>query len=132
MSRDDPGAEGRALELLRLWEAGDPETVALWKTMNSWAVEGMKETYARTGVSFDQYYFESGTYLLGREEILKGLEQGVFYREADGSVQVDLTGKNLTRRSSSAKTVRRFILPRISAPLLRATRTGLLTGWSMW
>jgi arginyl-tRNA synthetase len=98
LSRDDPGAEGRALELLRLWEAGDPETVALWKTMNSWAVEGMKETYARTGISFDQYYFESGTYLLGKEEILQGLERGVFYREADGSVQVDLTGEKLDKK----------------------------------
>ncbi|MDR1278000.1 MAG: arginine--tRNA ligase, partial [Treponema sp.] len=62
-----PKPEERAQELLRRWEAGDPETVALWKQMNRWAVDGMKETYRRTGVSFDQYYFESQTYLLGKD-----------------------------------------------------------------
>jgi arginyl-tRNA synthetase len=65
--------------------------------MNAWTVAGMKETYERTGVSFDQYYFESQTYLLGRDEILKGLETGVFRREADGSVQVDLTAEKLDK-----------------------------------
>ncbi|MDR2617893.1 MAG: arginine--tRNA ligase, partial [Treponema sp.] len=69
---------GRAQEMLRKWEAGDGETVSLWKKMNQWAVEGVKQTYARTGISFDQYYFESQTYLLGRDEILKGLEKGIF------------------------------------------------------
>jgi arginyl-tRNA synthetase len=88
----------RAQELLRQWEAGDPETVALWKTMNHWAVEGIKETYRRTGVSFDQYYYESQTYLLGRDEVLKGLEQGLFQREADGAVTVDLTGEGLDKK----------------------------------
>jgi arginyl-tRNA synthetase len=98
MSQEDGGAEGRARELLRLWEAGDAETAALWKRMNDWAIEGMKETYARTGVSFDQYYFESRTYLLGREEVLKGLDRGIFYREADGSVQVDLEAEQLGKK----------------------------------
>jgi arginyl-tRNA synthetase len=88
----------RAQELLRRWEAGDPETVALWKRMNAWAVEGMKETYRRTGVSFDQYYYESETYLLGRDEVLKGLEQGLFVREADGAVTVDLGAENLDKK----------------------------------
>ncbi|MDR0876807.1 MAG: arginine--tRNA ligase, partial [Treponema sp.] len=87
-----------AQDLLRKWEAGDPETVVLWKTMNGWAVDGMKQTYERTGVSFDQYYFESQTYLLGKDEILKGLEKGIFYREADGSVQVDLTAEKLDKK----------------------------------
>jgi arginyl-tRNA synthetase len=98
MSQEDPAAEERAQEMLRQWEAGDRETVELWKTMNAWTVEGMKQTYERTGVSFDQYYFESQTYLLGKDEILKGLEKGVFYREADGSVQVDLTAEKLDKK----------------------------------
>jgi arginyl-tRNA synthetase len=88
----------RAQDLLRKWEAGDSETVALWKQMNSWAVEGMKKTYERTGVSFDQYYFESNTYLLGKDEVLKGLERGLFYREADGAVAVDLSAEKLDKK----------------------------------
>jgi arginyl-tRNA synthetase len=98
MSREDPGAEERAREMLRLWEAGDAETVELWKTMNGWTIKGMKETYERTGVSFDQYYFESQTYLLGKDEVFKGLEKGVFYREADGSIQIDLTAEKLDKK----------------------------------
>ena len=93
-------AEGltRAQEMLRKWEAGDPETVTLWKQMNAWTIEGMKETYRRTGVSFDQYYFESDTWLLGRDEVLKGLEKGIFYREPDGAVAVDLSAENLDKK----------------------------------
>jgi len=98
MSQEDPTAEVRAQELLRKWEQGDPETVALWKQMNQWAVEGIKKTYERTGVSFDQYYFESQTYLKGKEEVLKGLEQGLFYREEDGSVWVDLSSEGLDKK----------------------------------
>jgi arginyl-tRNA synthetase len=94
----DPHAEEEARELLRQWEAGDAETVALWKRMNAWTVEGIKETYRRTGVSFDQYYYESQTYLLGKDEILKGLEKGVFYREKDGSVQIDLSAEKLDKK----------------------------------
>jgi arginyl-tRNA synthetase len=93
-----PAPEERAQELLRQWEAGDPATVDLWKQMNGWAVEGMKETYRRTGVSFDQYYYESQTYLLGKDEVLKGLERGLFVREADGAVTVDLTAENLDKK----------------------------------
>jgi arginyl-tRNA synthetase len=98
MSREDPAAEERARELLRLWEQGDPETVALWEKMREWAVAGMKETYERTGVSFDQYYYESQTYLLGREEVRKGLDRGIFYREEDGSVWVDLSAEKLDKK----------------------------------
>jgi arginyl-tRNA synthetase len=98
MAAADPSAEERARELLRLWEAGDPETVELWKTMNKWTVDGMKATYVRTGVSFDQYYFESQTYLLGKKEVLKGLEGGIFYRADDGSIWVDLTRENLDKK----------------------------------
>jgi len=88
----------RAQELLRQWEAGEKETVELWKKMNSWALEGWGETYRRTGVRFDKYYFESQTYLLGKDEILKGLEKGIFYREEDGSVQADLTAEKLDKK----------------------------------
>ncbi|GHV96405.1 arginine--tRNA ligase [Spirochaetia bacterium] len=88
----------RAQELLRKWEAGESETVDLWQRMNSWAVEGMKKTYRRTGISFDQYYFESNTYLLGKDEVLKGLDRGLFYREADGAVAVDLSAEKLDKK----------------------------------
>ncbi len=97
-SKDDPTAEAQAQELLRKWEAGDPETVELWKKMNGWAVAGMKKTYERTGVSFDTYYYESETYLKGKEEVFKGLEQGVFYKEEDGSVWIDLTDEGLDKK----------------------------------
>jgi len=101
---DDKEAEAqtavlhRAQELLRQWEAGDSETVELWNKMNAWAITGWKETYKRTGISFDQYYFESKTYLLGKDEILKGLEKGIFFREEDGSVQVDLSDEKLGKK----------------------------------
>ncbi|MDR0642991.1 MAG: arginine--tRNA ligase, partial [Treponema sp.] len=88
----------RAQELLRQWEAGDGETVELWRKMNSWAVEGMKQTWNRTGITFDKFYYESQTYLLGKDEILKGLDRGIFYREADGSVQVDLSAEKLDKK----------------------------------
>jgi arginyl-tRNA synthetase len=88
----------RAQDLLRKWEAGDPETVTLWKQMNSWAIEGMKETYRRTGVSFDKYDFESDNWQLGKQEVLKGLEQGIFYREPDGAIAVDLSAENLDKK----------------------------------
>jgi arginyl-tRNA synthetase len=98
MSQEDPGAEARAQEMLRKWEAGESETTVLWKQMNDWAVSGMKQTYQRTGVSFDTYYFESKTYLLGKDEVLKGLERGLFYREEDGAVAVDLSAEKLDKK----------------------------------
>jgi len=88
----------RAQELLRQWEAGDSETVELWKRMNAWAIDGWKETYKRTDVFFDKYYYESQTYLLGKDEILKGLEKGFFYRQDDGAVAVDLTAEKLDKK----------------------------------
>ena len=88
----------RAQELLRLWEAGDRETVELWKKMNGWTIEGMKKTYERTGISFDQYYFESETYLKGKEEIGKAVEKGIFYKNEDGAVMVDLEAEKLGKK----------------------------------
>lgn len=86
-----PQAQQAAEEMLVKWEAGDPEIRALWQKMNGWTLAGLKETYARTGVSFDKFYLESETYLKGREEILKGLEKGIFFRAEDGSVRIDVT-----------------------------------------
>jgi arginyl-tRNA synthetase len=99
MLKTGDGAEERARELLRKWEAGDEATVALWKKMNRWAVDGIRETYKRTGISFDKYYFESETYLRGKQEVLKGLEKNIFYRETDGSVWADLTEENLDKKA---------------------------------
>ncbi|GHV25949.1 arginine--tRNA ligase [Spirochaetia bacterium] len=98
MSQTDSGAEARAQEMLRKWETGDTETVELWQRMKDWTVEGMKETYERTGISFDQYYYESQTYLLGKDEVYKGLEKGIFYREPDGAVAVDLSAEKLDKK----------------------------------
>lgn len=84
--------------LLKLWEEGDPETLALWRKMNAWVYEGFDETYRRLGVSFDKIYYESETYLEGKGEVLRGLEEGKFYREADGSVWADLSGEGLDKK----------------------------------
>ena len=86
-----PEAAQQAEDMLIKWEAGDPEVRALWEKMNKWTFDGVKETYARTGVSFDKYYFESDTYLKGKDEILKGLEKGVFFKAEDGLVRIDVT-----------------------------------------
>ncbi|HZY81752.1 MAG TPA: arginine--tRNA ligase [Cyclobacteriaceae bacterium] len=87
-----------ASEMLILWEAKDPETVNLWKTMNGWVYEGFEKTYQRMGVDFEKLYYESDTYLLGKEEVLKGVESGVFFRKDDGSVWVDLTKDGLDQK----------------------------------
>ena len=86
-----PEANQMAEDMLIKWEAGDPEVHALWEKMNGWTFDGVKETYKRTGISFDKYYFESETYLKGKDEIMKGLEKGVFFKAEDGSVRIDVT-----------------------------------------
>lgn len=86
-----PEAAEQAEEMLVKWEAGDKEVRDLWQMMNDWTFDGVKETYERTGISFDKYYFESDTYLKGKDEILKGLEKGVFFKAEDGSVRIDVT-----------------------------------------
>ncbi|HYG20320.1 MAG TPA: arginine--tRNA ligase [Ohtaekwangia sp.] len=87
-----------ASEMLRKWEQKDPETIELWKTMNGWVYEGFEETYKKMGVGFDKLYYESETYLLGKEEVEKGVAQGVFFRKEDGSVWVDLTPDGLDQK----------------------------------
>ena len=88
----------RAKEMLIKWESGDKEVVELWKKMNSWVYEGFDQTYKNLGVDFDSYYYESDTYLLGKEFILSGLESGVFYKKEDGSVWCDLTDDGLDEK----------------------------------
>lgn len=87
-----------AVDMLQKWEAKDAETVQLWKTMNGWVYEGFDVTYTRMGVDFEKLYYESDTYLLGKEEVLRGLEQGVFFKKEDGSVWVDLTEDGLDQK----------------------------------
>jgi arginyl-tRNA synthetase len=87
-----------AVEMLQKWEAKDAETVKLWKTMNGWVYDGFGSTYKRMGVDFEKLYYESDTYLLGKEEVLKGVEKGVFFKKEDGSVWVDLTGDGLDQK----------------------------------
>ena len=87
-----------AREMLRRWEAGDPEVRALWEKMNSWVYAGFDETYRRMGVDFDKIYYESQTYLEGKDLVLKGLEEGKMYRKDDGSVWADLTAEGLDHK----------------------------------
>ena len=87
-----------AHEMLLKWEQGDPEVREIWKMMNGWVYKGFDETYAALGITFDQVDYESNTYILGKELVRKGLETGVFEREADGSVWCDLTADGLDRK----------------------------------
>ena len=87
-----------AREMLRRWEAGDEEVRSLWRTMNEWVYAGFDETYRRMGVCFDKIYYESDTYLEGKELVLGGLEKGIMYRKEDGSVWADLTADGLDHK----------------------------------
>ena len=106
MSEEDAKAKAEAnsplmleaREMLRKWEANDPEVRALWKKMNDWVYAGFDETYKMMGVSFDKIYYESNTYLEGKKKVMEGLEKGFFYRKEDGSVWADLTGEGLDHK----------------------------------
>ncbi|MDR3059237.1 MAG: arginine--tRNA ligase [Prevotella sp.] len=87
-----------ARNMLRLWEAGDMEVVSLWEMMNSWVYAGFDETYKRLGVDFDKIYYESQTYLDGKETVLDGLQKNIFYKKEDGSVWADLTNDGLDHK----------------------------------
>ena len=87
-----------AQKMLLKWEAGDAEVMALWKTMNQWVYDGFATTYKNLGVNFDSYYYESNTYLLGKDVVQIGLEKGVFEKDPDGSVWIDLTAEGLDRK----------------------------------
>ncbi len=102
MSKEEAEAEAPLLkgarEMLRSWEANDPEVRRLWEMMNDWVYAGFEETYRRLGISFHKTYFESDTYKLGREIVLKGLEKGVLYSREDGSVWADLEAEGLDHK----------------------------------
>ena len=87
-----------AQQMLLDWESGKPEIITLWKTMNQWVYDGFEQTYKSLGVDFDSYYYESNTYLLGKEVVQFGLEKGIFEKDADGSVWIDLTPDGLDRK----------------------------------
>ena len=102
MSEDEAKAQAplikEARAMLKKWEDGDQEVRTLWRTMNEWVYAGFDETYARLGVSFDKIYYESDTYLEGKEKVLEGLEKGIFYRKDDNSVWADLTADGLDHK----------------------------------
>ena len=102
MSEDDAKAESALMKearaMLKKWEDGDEEVRSLWRMMNEWVYAGFNETYQRLGVSFDKIYYESNTYLEGKEKVLEGLEKGIFYRKEDNSVWADLTADGLDHK----------------------------------
>lgn len=102
LSKDEAEAKSQlmseAREMLRMWEAGDTETVELWKMMNSWVYAGFDETYKVLGVDFDKIYYESETYLDGKEKVLEGLDKNIFYKKEDGSVWADLSAEGLDQK----------------------------------
>lgn len=87
-----------AQQMLKKWEEGNPEIIELWKTMNQWVYDGFEATYATMGVDFDKNYYESDTYLLGKDVVKKGLDEGVFFKKEDGSVWIDLTEEGLDEK----------------------------------
>ena len=106
MSEDEAKAKAEAAsplmqearEMLVKWEAGDPEVRGLWEMMNNWVYAGFDETYKKMGVGFDKIYYESNTYLEGKEKVMEGLEKGFFYKKEDGSVWADLTAEGLDHK----------------------------------
>lgn len=102
MTKDEAEANSTLMKeartMLKKWEDGDEEVRSLWRTMNEWVYAGFDETYARMGVSFDKIYYESNTYLEGKEKVLEGLEKGIFYRKDDNSVWADLTADGLDQK----------------------------------
>lgn len=102
MSKEEAEANSTLMKeartMLKKWEDGDEEVRSLWRTMNEWVYAGFDETYARMGVSFDKIYYESNTYLEGKEKVLEGLEKGIFYRKDDNSVWADLTADGLDQK----------------------------------
>ena len=88
-----------ARDMLRNWEARNPQVIQLWNTMNGWVYDGFNASYNRMGVTFDKLYYESNTYLLGKKEVEEGLQKGVFFSKEDGSVWVDLTGEGLEEKA---------------------------------
>ena len=103
MAEDDAAQQSaimrQAQEMLRAWEARDEETIALWKKMNGWVYDGFESTYKAMGVDFDKLYYESNTYINGKEEVEKGLASGAFFKKDDGSIWIDLTDEGLDQKA---------------------------------
>ena len=121
-----------AQEMLRKWEAGNAEVVSLWKKMNSWVYEGFDITYKNLGVDFDKLYYESDTYLLGRDVVKDGLEKGVFFKKEDGSVWIDLTEDGLDEKivlRSDGTAV--YMTQDIGTAIQRVTDFPTSTEWSI-
>lgn len=97
-ARDNAPLMEEARELLRRWENRDPEVMKTWRIMNGWVYQGFDETYERMGIDFDKVYYESDTYLLGRDIVMEGLKQDLLYKKEDGSVWADLSGDNLDEK----------------------------------
>lgn len=97
-SKQDETAEPQVREMLVKWEQGDKETMELWQKMNDWTLSGINETYKNTGIAFDRVYYESETYKLGKEQVQKGLNSGVFYKDDEGTVWVDLEDIGLDKK----------------------------------
>lgn len=124
MSEDDAKQQTQmmldAQDLLRKWEAGEEEVLALWRMMNSWVYTGFNETYESIGVGFDKLYYESDTYLSGKDEVEKGLSQGIFYKKEDNSVWIDLTEEGLDQKVLQRKDgTAMYITQDIGTALLR-------------
>ncbi|MEJ2663393.1 MAG: arginine--tRNA ligase [Spirochaetia bacterium] len=97
-AKEDPTAEEKARTMLQAWEKGDREVTALWEKMNHWAIGGIEQTYRATGISFDKVYYESRTFGIGRDEVLRGYREGIFEKREDGSIWVDLSEYNLDQK----------------------------------
>ena len=97
-AKDDPTADSQAQEVLQKWEDGDPKVIELWKLMNGWTIDGIGQTYANMGISFDKYYYESDTYKLGKDNVLEGLEKGVFQKAEDGAIYIDNSDIGLDKK----------------------------------
>ena len=117
--------------MLRRWEDGDEEIRSLWSMMNSWVYAGFDETYKRMGVSFDEIYYESETYLLGKEEVLRGLKEGKFVQDLTARYGLTSQTKVLTARSSSALMAPQYTSHRISVRRRCASTSTPLIRWSM-
>ncbi len=98
LAKKENGPDMEAQAMLRKWEQGDPQVMDLWKLMNGWTLDGVAQTYERTGISFDKYYYESDTYKLGKDKVLEGLERGIFQKADDGSIYIDNSDIGLDRK----------------------------------
>src|SRR5690606_15674219 len=98
LAKNETSILKEAKEMLVKWEARDPETYLLWTTMNSWVYDGFDTTYKTMGVDFDHLYYESDTFLFGKDVVIDGLNKGIFYRKEDGSVWIDLTDEGLDEK----------------------------------